>query len=428
MNEKTGKKSSSHRVRFYAIVAGALLGILLSVLVPEAMLKTKFLGTLFLNALKMLIVPLVMASMIAGIGRLGDVRRLGKLGSYTIIYYLTTTFVSVLIGLVLVVVVQPGVGASVETEIDQQYVEHIHEKAIMTSPADAAINLLMKIVTPNIIKAMIEMDMLPIIIFSLIFGAILTMHREKGKFVLRFFDGVNDAILTFVQGLMWLAPVGIFALVGARLAMAILEGNFAQEMVRLFKYAMVVLGGLAIHCFIVLPAICAILAKRNPFSFMRSVAEPLLTAMSTASSSATLPITLQTLERQANITPKTAGFVATLGATINMDGTALYEAVAAVFIAQVYGIELGFVALTIVFLTATLAAIGAAGIPEAGLVTMIMVLTAVGLPIDGIAIILSIDWFLDRCRTTVNVWGDCVGCAIIDYQIPDGDAEAILVD
>lgn len=215
---------------------------------------------------------------------------------------------------------------------------------------------------------------------------------------------------------MYFAPLGILGLVAARLGKAELasEGGFATEIARMTKYFFTVIIGLGIHAvFVLIPAI-KIFAKRKITEYVSNISPALLTAFSTASSSATLPITLEAVEKRNNISNRTAGFVLPLGATINMDGTALYEAVAAIFIAQVYGIHLDFGAQVIIFLTATLAAIGAAGIPEAGLVTMVIVLNAVGLPTEGVAMILAVDWFLDRCRTTVNVLGDSVGAAIID--------------
>jgi Na+/H+-dicarboxylate symporter len=224
---------------------------------------------------------------------------------------------------------------------------------------------------------------------------------------------------------MWFAPIGVCGLVAWRFGDAEITGTFYQQLRSLAKYAFVVAGGLLIHGCITLPAILFILTRRNPFVHMKHVAEALLCAVSTASSSATLPVTIETLDRNAKVSRRTSGFVATLGATINMDGTALYEAVAVVFIAQALNYDLSMVQIVVIFLTATLAAIGAAGIPEAGLVTMLMVLAAVGIPFEGVGLIFAIDWFLDRLRTTVNVWGDCVGCAIIDNVIEDIPPESV---
>jgi len=270
------------------------------------------------------------------------------------------------------------------------------------------------LVPRNLFAAMLNNDVLPLIIFSLIFGAVLTTLGEHGRPVLAFFEGLNEAIMKIVRLLMLTAPVGIGALIAGRLGDAGGFSGFAPELIRLGQYAATVLTGLLIHGVFTLPLILYFFGKQRVWPYSMNTVTALTTAFSTASSAATLPLTIQCTTEKNKISDRTASFVLPLGATINMDGTALYEAVAAIFIAQIYGIDLGSVHMVIIFLTATLAAIGAAGIPEAGLVTMVIVLQAVNLPIEGISLILVIDWFLDRCRTTVNVWGDTVGAAVVD--------------
>ncbi len=266
----------------------------------------------------------------------------------------------------------------------------------------------------NLFKAMVENEILPLIIFSLVFGGVLTTLGEQGENVLRLIEGVNEAIMKMIHLILLAAPVGIGALIAGRLGLAGGFSGFAAEFASLSKYAASVIIALLIHGAIVLPIILKVFGKRNPLPYAKRMAPALTTAFSTSSSSATLPLTMEcTIERN-HISSRTASFVLPLGATINMDGTALYEAVAAVFIAQIYGIELGVGQMVVIFLTATLAAVGAAGIPEAGLVTMVIVLRAVNIPIEGISLILVIDWFLDRCRTTINVWGDSVGAGVIE--------------
>jgi Na+/H+-dicarboxylate symporter len=220
--------------------------------------------------------------------------------------------------------------------------------------------------------------------------------------------------MRLVHWIMLVAPIGIFGLVGARIGKAGGFAGFMPELMALGKYFFTVLFGLALHGLVTLPLILFFIGRRNPIRYGSGVGTALLNAFSTASSSATIPLTMEGVEDQNGISNRVASFVLPLGATINMDGTALYEAVAAMFIAQVYGIELGPVQQFVIFITATLAAVGAAGIPEAGLVTMVIVLKAVGLPIEGIGLILTIDWLLDRFRTTVNVWGDAVGAGVIE--------------
>lgn len=240
------------------------------------------------------------------------------------------------------------------------------------------------------------------------------MLGERGRPVLSFFEAANEAIMKMVHIIMYLRPIGIFALISYRLGQAGGGAMFWAELARLMKCALTVVAGLLFHGVVVLPALLLALTRRNPARYAINMGNALTTAFSTASSSATLPITMECVEEKNGVSNRSAAFVLPLGATINMDGTALYEAVAAIFIAQAYGITLLFPQQVVIFLTATLAAIGAAGIPEAGLVTMVIVLKSVGLPLEGIGLLLSIDWFLDRCRTTVNVWGDAVGVAIID--------------
>ena len=246
------------------------------------------------------------------------------------------------------------------------------------------------------------------------FGGILTTVGERGRLVIQVIEGVNEAIMAMVHLLMWFAPVGIGGLIAGRLGEAGGFSGFWPQLVQLGAYAGTVILGLLIHGLIVIPLLLHFIGKQHVFTYARNIGTALTTAFSTSSSSATLPLTMEAVIEENKVSPRTARFVLPLGATINMDGTALYEAVAAVFIAQSYGIELGFAQTVIIVLTATLAAVGAAGIPEAGLVTMVIVLKSVNLPIEGIALILVIDWFLDRCRTTVNVWGDAAGSAVID--------------
>jgi Na+/H+-dicarboxylate symporter len=258
------------------------------------------------------------------------------------------------------------------------------------------------------------MDILPIIIFALLLGAALSVLGEKAGSTLEVLSALNDAVMKLVHWVMIIAPVGIFGLIAARIGNAGGFHGFWPELLSVGRYSATVLVGLAIHGFVVLPLILRVIGRRSPAPYVRGVAPALLNAFSTASSSATLPLTLQGVEEENGVSARTAGFVLPLGATINMDGTALYEAVAAMFIAQVYGISMSPVMQGVVFVTATLAAIGAAGIPQAGLVTMVIVLRAVGLPVEGIGLLLTVDWLLDRFRTTVNVWGDSVGAGVVE--------------
>ena len=355
-------------------------------------------GTIFIKLLKMLIVPLILASMVVGVAKVGDIRKLGGLGGRTFVFYLLTTWVSVIVGLLAVNLIKPGAGAPV-------MVGAVPDAARMTT---GVWDVILNMVPDNPFRAMVEMDILPLIVFALFLGAILTTMGPKGKPLIEFFDSLNDAMMKMANVVIMLTPVGVFALI----ATVVADTGFSI-FANLGKYVLTVLLGLAVHAFITLPLMLKFMGGVNPVRFFGKVSPALTTAFSTASSSATLPVTIDCVEKRAKISPRVASFVLPLGATINMDGTALYESVAAVFIAQVYGIDLSFPQQTLVFLTATLAAIGAAGIPSAGLVTMAIVLKAVGLPLEGIGMILAVDRILDMCRTSINVWGDTVGCAVI---------------
>jgi Na+/H+-dicarboxylate symporter len=247
-----------------------------------------------------------------------------------------------------------------------------------------------------------------------VFGGVLTTLGEPGKRAIDFFDTVNTAVMKIVHLLMYFAPIGVFALIASKLGAAGGGDLFLAELAKIGKYVGTVLSALLVHGLLVLPVILYITTRRNPVTYFKNVVAALTTAFSTASSSATLPVTIECAEENNRISRKSSLFVLPLAATVNMNGTALYESVAAMFIAQMMGIQLGFGEQMIIFVTATLAGIGAAGIPEAGLVTMVMVLQSVGLPLEGIGMLLSIDWFLDRCRTTINVWGDSIGAAVVD--------------
>ncbi|MDX1972325.1 MAG: dicarboxylate/amino acid:cation symporter [Candidatus Sumerlaeia bacterium] len=406
-----------------------------------------FFGKFFITALRMIIVPLILASVITGISSLGDVRKIGSIGTKTICYFLSTTFMAVGLGLLLVVMFQPGKilssalnvaegeivvmeGETIEEaearvkmerfremygkQAKEQEMDSIREKEQVTVS-----DLLMSFVSPNIIKSFAEMDMLPIILFSLILGGILTtLPREQGEPVIAFFRGLNEAMMAFINMVMYLAPVGIFGILVDKFGTASLTPGGIRQMVEgVGSYSGVLLLGLAIHGCITLPTILWLLTKRNPFSFTYQMSPALLLAWSCSSSNATLPVTIKSAVERAGIDEKAAGFVLPLGATVNMDGTALYEAVAVIFIAQTYGVNLDGIQLFLVFITATLASIGAAGVPQAGLVMMVIVLNSVGLPLEGIEMILLIDWFLDRFRTVVNVWGDCIGAAFVSNSL-----------
>lgn len=389
------------------IVVGVIGGGLCGWFFGPAMTNVAWLGTLFLNALKMLIVPLILAAVISGVASLGDVRKLGRIGGVTLIYFAVTTGCAVLIGLIMVNIIQPGAGLQLSGGVVPERVQGKEDTGIS--------DIVLSMVSPNLIASAADMQLLPIILFAILFSAALTTVGPKGQQVIAFFDGVNDALMKIVIWIMYFAPIGIFALVADRLGQAGGGEAFLVQLRGVALHVATVLSGLAIH-FVVLMAILIFIGRRG-MDFLVNMLRALLTAFGTASSSATLPLTLECL-RENKVDERAVRFVVPLGSTVNMNGTALYEAAAALFIAQAYGIELSTGQQVIVFITATLAAVGAAGIPEAGLVTMVIVLNAVGLPLEGIGLLLAVDWFLDRFRTTLNVWGDAVGAAVVQRFLP----------
>lgn len=405
MPEKPGKSPLA------GILVGIVIGGLFGWFAPDAAKQIKFLGDLFLKMLFMLVVPLIFVTMVHGVTQFGDVRKMGRPALLVLAYYFATTFISVGIGILMVNLIQPGVAG---VEISGELTEKVRAAAAsQTGVAGFAEDILNSLIPKNIFKSMADMDVLPIIVFSLFFGCVLTTTGAKSRKLIEIFDVLNDTVMKMVRLVMAIAPVGIGCIVAGKLGEIGGGEAFIIELTKLAKYALSVISGLLIHALIVLPLILFVFGRRNPYTYLARMLTPLATAFSTASSAATLPITMDAVKKQ-DISDKSAGFVLPLGATINMDGTAMYEAVAAIFIAQCYGIDLTAAQQVVIFFTATLAGVGAAAIPEAGLVTMVIVLQAVGLPIEGISLILVIDWFLDRCRTAVNVWGDTCGAAVIE--------------
>lgn len=389
------------------IIVGVVAGVLCGWFFGPAMQNVAWMGTLFLNALKMIIVPLILSAVITGVASLGDVRKLGRIGGVTLVYFLLTTGIAVLLGLVLVNLVQPGAGLALQGGVIPERVQGKEDTGIT--------DILLSMISPNLFASAVEMNVLPLMVFAVMFSAALTTVGERGRSVIQFFDGMNEGLMKIVIWVMYLAPIGIFALVAARLGQAGGGAAFFEQLRAVAWYVATVLGGLAIH-FVLLVAVLMLVAGRG-MDYVVNMLRALFTAFGTASSSATLPLTLECV-RENKVDERAVRFVVPLGSTVNMNGTALYEAVAAMFIAQAYGIELTLAQQAIVFITATLAAVGAAGIPEAGLVTMVIVLTAVGLPLEGIGLLLAVDWFLDRFRTTLNVWGDAVGAAVVHRFLP----------
>lgn len=371
----------------------------------------EFLGELFVRALKMIIVPLIIVSIVSGIQQIEDTSKLSKLGGRTMLYYMLTTFFAVSIGLLVVNVLEPGQGLNLTLPDTKT-----------PSPTPLA-DVFMEIIPKNILDVWSKGKMLPTIFVSILGGVALLSVGEVGKPLVRLVESLNAVVLKVTDWIMRTAPIGVAALfIGTLLDpnMADLGSFFAN----LGGYMLTVIAGLGVHAVVVLPLMLWVVTKRSPIAYARALSPALLTAFSTASSSATYPVTLECVTDGAGVSKQSANVVLPLGATINMDGTALYEAVAAVFIANALGIDLSFTQQLIILLTATLAAIGAAGVPSAGLVTMIIVLESVGLPGAAYGLVVAVDRILDQCRTTVNVWGDAVGAAIVDHTPSSSDQDA----
>ncbi len=395
-------KLELHWQIFIGLIAGVILALLARFFHFESFVTNQvaLLGTIFLRALKMIIVPLIVSSIISGVTGLGDAENFGRLATKTLSYYIVTSILAILTGLVLVNIIQPGVGA--------QFGFHQAPQNINTSAATFK-DTLLRIIPTNPLASMVQGDILPTIFFSLLFGFFITRVNEPYKQQLTdFFDGFFQVMMKLTHFIILFAPIGVFALIAKIIAQTGLEA-----FVPLFKYMLTVILGLVIHATITLPALLYFLGGVSPLAHFKAMSAALMTAFSTSSSSATLPLTIDCAENNAGVSNKISSFVLPLGATINMDGTALYECVAAMFIAQVYGIHLSFVQQLVVVVTALLASIGAAGIPMAGLVMITIILKAVGLPLEGIGLILAVDRILDMLRTSVNVWSDSCGTVLI---------------
>jgi len=399
---------------FIALVLAVLVGISADVSTTLFGLSLSsvldFIGTLFLNALKMLIVPLIMSSIIVGMMEIQP-DTLGRLGYKTLIYYAASSLVAILIGLIAVNLFQPGVADG----------EPVRELVGLSADADEVIervegkgtgdlaDVFIRMIPPNIVSAAAEGKMLGLIFFSLLFGFFLSrVQGRPGETLRNFWKGLLDVMMQMTEWIMLFAPIGVFALV-AKVLMA--SGLDAFRPLAVFFVT--VLAALAAHLLLVMPAVLRFIARVNPRAHFRAMMPALLTAFSTSSSSATLPITIDCVEKRAGVSNRVSGFTLPLGATVNMDGTALYECVAAMFIAQAYGLSLDLTTQFTIVLIALLTSIGVAGIPSASLVAITIILAAIGLPVEAIGMILVVDRVLDMCRTAVNVFSDSVAAVTI---------------
>uniref|UniRef100_A0AAQ4QN71 Amino acid transporter n=1 Tax=Gasterosteus aculeatus aculeatus TaxID=481459 RepID=A0AAQ4QN71_GASAC len=490
-------------------VAAVALGVILGFALRPHNLSLReikyfaFPGELLMRMLQMLVLPLIVSSLVTGRlfhqrktipmtnsgGRLNssgltlvsgisslDSKASGKMGVRAVVYYMVTTLIAVFIGIVIVIIIQPGKGSRDSPVVNSGNIEPVQA-------ADAFLDLIRNMFPPNLVEAcfkqyktvykktvrirnvtvtlnltdslnMTESDLsvnlsrvlhtiqetveetvpasgssngvnaLGLVVFSMCFGLVVGSMKQQGQALRDFFDCLNEAIMRLVSIIIWYAPVGILFLIAGKI---VEMKNLAEVGGQLGMYTVSVIVGLLIHGLFVLPLLYFLVTRKNPFSFIAGLLQALITALGTSSSSATLPITFRCLEENNRVDKRVTRFILPVGATINMDGTALYEAVAAIFIAQVNDMDLNFGQILTISITATAASIGAAGIPQAGLVTMVIVLTSVGLPTEDITLIIAVDWFLDRLRTTTNVLGDSLGAGIVEHlsraELKSQDAE-----
>ncbi|MEE2713833.1 MAG: dicarboxylate/amino acid:cation symporter [Planctomycetota bacterium] len=370
----------------------------------------QFLRDIFINALMMMIVPVIFTSIIAGMLSLGS-SGLGRLGGKTLLYYMTTSLLAIVVGLIIVNLVAPGDGAVITLEDKPSGFEETANQ----STSDFLFNFFRNLIPTNPIKAMVDGKILQLIFFALFIGYFINRlpSEDMRRTLSTFFNGLFEVMLLMVRTLLWLAPAGVYAIF-----VKIIAETGPEVFIDLGWYALCVFIGLAIHAGITLPLMLRLIGRVNPWRHFQAMSPALLTAFSTSSSSATLPMTLRCVEQRAGVSNRTSSFVLPLGATVNMDGTALYECIAAIFIAQIYITQgemppLEFQQQVLVVFTALAASIGAAGVPMAGMVMLGIILNALGMPLEGVGYVLAVDRILDMCRTTVNVWSDSCGCAII---------------
>lgn len=412
---------------FLAIILAAIFGTLIG---KEATLFGLSLyalfdtiGTVFLNALTLVVVPLVSSSIISGIAKIGGDGSFGRLGAKMFTFYLGTSLIAILIGLFFVNIIEPGTGfvlPSMEMN-DAQQVAQLKER-IVNQEGQTLVNVLISVVPSNILKALAQGEMLALIFFSLIFGFCLTKIEEHPASILKaFFQGIFQAMIQFTHIVMKFLPLGVFCLV-AKVFMR--SGIASLSSVALFT--LTALLGLAVFMFIALPILLKLIAKVDPIRHFKAMGPALVTAFSTSSSSATLPITMECVEKRANVSNRICSLVIPLGTSINMSGSALYECVAAMFIAQVYGIDLSFTTQFLVILMSLITSIGVAGIPSASLVAILVILKVIGLPAEGIGLFIAVDRLLDMCRTTVNVFSD--SCCAILVARSEGEKNVLATD
>ena len=421
-SKKTKKIGLTTRI-FIALILGALVGVIMHYFVPSGYIKDTVLvngvfyvvGNGFLRLMQMLVVPLVFCSLVCGSAAIGDTKTLGKVGVKTLAFYLLTTALAVTVALSLANVINPGIGLNMEDIMAA-------DNAAVTTEVSFA-DTLLNIIPKNPIQGLAEGNMLQIILFALIIGIILAKLGEKTAVVANFFSQFNEIMMEMTMMVMSLAPFGVFCLIAKTFS-----GIGFDAFIPLLKYMCGVLLALAVQCFVVYMVMLKIFTGLSPIRFIKKFFPVMAFAFSTATSNATIPLSIDTLAEKMGVSRRISSFTIPLGATINMDGTAIMQGVAVVFASQAFGIPLGIREYIMVIATATLASIGTAGVASVGLITLSMVFNSVGLPIEGITLIMGIDRILDMARTAVNITGDAVCTTVVASQNKELDRDVFMND
>jgi len=420
-------------------VVGILIGTQFKGATPTTVLVIKFPGEIFMRMLKSMIVPIIFTSIVCGLASI-DVSNLKRIGFHALSFFMSTTFLAVILGISLVLTIKPGLSTKLDGD------ENLESQRHQVSTLDTFLDLIRNLVPGNLIATTFQGDKtelsivnitdeenntitefkrklvktngpntLGLISFAIFFGAMISSMGSSATTVKKFFEEANKIFMKIILKLLWFSPVGVCSLIAGNL---LGDTKLDEMLITLVYYILTVISGLAIHSLIILPLIYFAFTRQNPFKLFKAVLKALLLAFGTSSSAGTLPVSMDCLEKF-GLNQEIIQFVLPLGATMNMNGTALLEGVASITIAQMAGIPLTFVQILVISITSTMASIGAAAIPSAGLVTLIMVLTSIGIPVDKVAVLWTIDWILDRIRTVVNVFGDCVGAAIVHHLNKD---------
>jgi Na+/H+-dicarboxylate symporter len=408
---KTRKPLGLSTKIFIALLTGAVFGVLIHYYLPEGYFKETILvngilyvlGNGFIRLMQMLVVPLVLCSLICGSMAIGDTKTLGKVGIKAIGFYICTTALAIGVALAIASFINPGIGMNITPP-------EVMTETTASGSVDF-IETLMNMIPKNIFNSLANGDMLPIIVFALFIGIMLAKLGNKASTVANFFSQFNDVMMEMTMAIMKVAPIGVFCLIAKTFA-----GIGFDAFLPMLKYMLSVIVALGVQCFVIYQLLLYLFTRLNPFKFIKKFFPVMAFAFSTSTSNATIPMSIETLNKKMGVSKQISSFTIPLGATINMDGTSIMQGVAVIFIAQAYGIQLTPANIVTVIATATIASIGTAGVPSVGLVTLSMVLTSVGLPTEGIALIMGIDRILDMLRTAVNITGDAVCTTIVSHQ------------